>query len=154
MDLKPRKENKLLEEDHPVFTIGIAAEIIGVSVHTLRLYENNGLILTQRTRTKHRLYSVNDIKRLTHIRFLIEKQGLNIAGIKALLALIPCWNIRGCNSGGNAQCSAVTSITGPCWLAADSLSKSSCRECEVYRNLEPYRNLKRYLRYTTGTDTS
>ena len=44
------------------------------------------------------LFSQVDIVRLKYIHKLLEKDGLNIAGIRTLLALIPCWAIRHCSN--------------------------------------------------------
>ncbi len=38
-------EKNLNDDNRPVFAISVAAEMIGVSVHTLRAYETSGLIL-------------------------------------------------------------------------------------------------------------
>ena len=49
------------DKDLPVYTIGIATKLVGVSVDSLRLYENVGLFSPKHTDTKLRLYSNNDI---------------------------------------------------------------------------------------------
>ena len=48
----------------PVYTIGHAAQKLGVAVPTLRMYEQAGLILPFRTETKRRLYSRHDLAHL------------------------------------------------------------------------------------------
>jgi hypothetical protein len=42
--------------DEPVYTIGVAARLLGVSPHMLRLLERKGLVEPLRTRKRARLY--------------------------------------------------------------------------------------------------
>jgi hypothetical protein len=46
---KERMEGRKFEE--PIYTTGVAAKKLGVSPHTLRLYEAEGLIIPYRTDT-------------------------------------------------------------------------------------------------------
>lgn len=72
--------------DTPVYTISIAAELIGVHPRTLRIYEERGLVRPAR-RSNLRLYSDEDIRRVRLIRTLIEERGLNLAGVKLFLEI-------------------------------------------------------------------
>jgi MerR family transcriptional regulator/heat shock protein HspR len=45
----------MLNEERPVYTIGTAAELLGVHPRTLRLYEDSGLIRPAR-KNNRRLY--------------------------------------------------------------------------------------------------
>lgn len=76
-----------IAKDKPVYSISVAAELVGVHPRTLRLYEQAGLISPARTRGNTRLYSQADIERLLHIRYLVEKQGVNIAGARIILEI-------------------------------------------------------------------
>jgi len=119
----------------PLYTIGIAARIAGTSVHTLRMYESKGLILPHKTRTNRRVYSQTDIERILCIRNHIVEDGLNIAGIKAILAMVPCWEFRPCSQDCQESCDAYTSTTEPCWQAKQKgkeCQNIDCRTCEVY----------------------
>jgi MerR family transcriptional regulator/heat shock protein HspR len=140
--MKSDKTKKSLEQspanypsDLPVYTIGIAAKLTKTSVHALRLYEERGLILPHKTKTHRRVYSQADIERLQCIRRHLDEEGLNIAGIKALLALVPCWLIKPCSPADREQCDAYTSTADPCW-AVDQKGKVcqdvDCRACTVY----------------------
>jgi MerR family transcriptional regulator/heat shock protein HspR len=71
----------------PVYTISVAAEIIGCHPRTLRIYEEEGLVHPSRTRTNLRRYSQEDIEQIQNICRLMETMSLNLAGIKALLLL-------------------------------------------------------------------
>src|SRR5215469_6904865 len=68
-------------------TIGQVAETIGVSTHTLRYYEQAGLIrAVARTEAGHRLYSPADLDWLQFVMRL-KATGMSIAGMQAFAAL-------------------------------------------------------------------
>ncbi|MGF6771325.1 DNA-binding transcriptional MerR regulator [Paraburkholderia sp. GAS199] len=68
-------------------TIGQVAETIGVSTHTLRYYEQAGLIrAVGRTQAGHRLYSPADLDWLQFVMRL-KATGMPIAGMQAFAAL-------------------------------------------------------------------
>jgi DNA-binding transcriptional MerR regulator len=68
-------------------TIGEVAGTIGVSTHTLRYYEQAGLIRTVgRTQAGHRLYSPADLDWLQFVMRL-KATGMPIAGMQAFAAL-------------------------------------------------------------------
>jgi MerR family transcriptional regulator/heat shock protein HspR len=69
-----------------VYGISVAAELVGMGVQTLRLYEARGLLEPQRTDGGTRRYSSDDLDRLRHIGDLLEA-GLNLAGIGMVLNL-------------------------------------------------------------------
>lgn len=118
-----------------VYTIGIAAKKIGVSVHLLRVYEREGLILTDRTETGRRLYSDLEITKARCIRKMIQEHGLNFAGIRRLLALLPCWRMRNCADHEKESCSAFQITDKPCWATEEKCANPlpSCRDCPVYQ---------------------
>ena len=120
----------------PVYTIGIASKLTETSVHALRVYEKRGIVLPYITETNRRLFSKSDIERIKCIRKHLDEDGLNIAGIKALLATIPCWLIKPCSKNSQKTCDAFTNTLLPCWEAeykAPECAGVDCRECDVYR---------------------
>ncbi len=74
------------ERPGAVYVISVAAEIAGVHPQTLRIYERKGLLEPARTRGGSRRYSEHDLQLLGRIAELTE-QGLNLAGVKRVLAL-------------------------------------------------------------------
>jgi MerR family transcriptional regulator/heat shock protein HspR len=72
--------------DRGVFGISVAAELAGVPVQSLRLFESRGLLEPARTEGGTRRYSSDDIDRVRYINQL-KADGLNLAGIGAVLAL-------------------------------------------------------------------
>jgi MerR family transcriptional regulator/heat shock protein HspR len=87
--------------------------------------------------------------RLKYIHKLLDKDGLNITGIRALLALIPCWAITICSRAERETCQAYHIDTYPCWEASGKgtlCKNTNCRECEVYRIVENYPDVKSFLK--------
>jgi MerR family transcriptional regulator, heat shock protein HspR len=72
--------------DRGVYGISVAAELVGMGVQTLRLYESRGLLEPARTAGGTRRYSERDLDRLRRIGRLLA-DGLNLAGIALVLAL-------------------------------------------------------------------
>ena len=120
-------------DDRPLYTIATAAELLNVHPRTLRLYESAGLIKPAR-RNNRRIYSNNDLHWIRCIRYLIHEQGLNQEGIRRLLAVLPCWEIRGCPPEVYEHCGARRDRTSPCWALAQKTCQrdGKCNECDVY----------------------
>lgn len=72
--------------DHGVYGISVAAELSGVAVQTLRLYERHGLLTPTRSDGGTRRYSSDDLARLRRISALVDA-GVNLAGITRILSL-------------------------------------------------------------------
>ncbi len=81
------------ELDRPRYIISIAAELASCHPRTLRIYEQEGL-LAPRRRNNLRLYSEADIQRVRIIRWLTQRQGVNLAGVKVILQLEALGKIR------------------------------------------------------------
>ena len=149
---KTMEDKKEAEEIYrePVYTIGHAAEKLGVSVPTLRMYEHAGLVLPFRTKKNRRLYSRHDIRHLQVIIDLIRRNRLNLEGIKRLAASLPCWIITECPEDRYKFCEAYTDCDNPCWMIPEKKcikSQSNCRTCKVYlscpKNLKDLKSLHR-----------
>jgi MerR family transcriptional regulator/heat shock protein HspR len=70
-----------------VYVISVAATLVAAHPRTLRIYEDEGLICPARTPSNIRLYSDEDIRRITWIRHLTQQLGVNLAGIRLLFEL-------------------------------------------------------------------
>jgi MerR family transcriptional regulator, heat shock protein HspR len=117
-----------------LYPIGIVAELLDIHPRTLRIYEREGLIRPAR-RSGKRYYSNNDLQWLTCLRRLIHEEGLNIAGIKKLLTLASCWEIRHCPEEERKNCPALLDFPVPCWeLKPRSCQHKGldCPNCKVY----------------------
>lgn len=84
-------------ETKPLFTLSVAAEIMGVHPRTLMIYEAEGLVVPSRTKTNRRRFSQKDIKRLQFIRYLTNKRGVNLAGVAHIFKLTSIAEERGLN---------------------------------------------------------
>jgi MerR family transcriptional regulator/heat shock protein HspR len=69
-----------------VFAISVAADMVSMQIQNLRVYERHGLVEPDRTDGGTRLYSLDDIDRLTRVRELLA-DGLNLTGIARVIAL-------------------------------------------------------------------
>jgi MerR family transcriptional regulator, heat shock protein HspR len=95
----------MVDESKAIFTIGVAAQMLGVHPRTLRIYEDAGLITPFR-KGKWRYFTMNDIKWIECLREMIHDHGISIAAIKKLLQYTPCWNITDCAFEQRKQCTA------------------------------------------------
>ncbi|MBU0630754.1 MAG: MerR family transcriptional regulator [Candidatus Margulisbacteria bacterium] len=84
----------LHDSDKPVYTIHIAAELVGCHPRTLRIYEEEGLIQPKRTPKNYRLYSQSDLAMVRKISNLIGEMNLTLAGVKALFTVAECFDIE------------------------------------------------------------
>ncbi len=117
----------------PKYTIGVASSKLGISVHSLRQYEREGIILTFKTPTGRRLYSDLEIEKVKCIKIMIH-DGLNFEGIRRLLALTPCWKMRDCSKKSEKECASYKNFSRPCWATVEKCHEplDSCRQCPVY----------------------
>ena len=76
-----------MTDQRPRYMISVAAELVGMHPQTLRIYEAKGLVRPGRTPGGTRLYSEHDLERLREIQRLTTELGLNLAGVRSVLAL-------------------------------------------------------------------
>jgi MerR family transcriptional regulator/heat shock protein HspR len=69
-----------------VYGISVAAELTGLTVRSLRLYERHGLLNPARTAGGTRRFSQDDLRRARRIADLMA-DGVNLAGIGKILGL-------------------------------------------------------------------
>ncbi|MBT8380122.1 MAG: MerR family transcriptional regulator [Ignavibacteria bacterium] len=120
----------------PVISIGTLAKKVGLSVSAIRKYEEQGLIISHRSASGHRLFSYEDIERLRTIQHLIRNLGFNIEGIRRIEAILPCWDLLPCSEEVRNNCLAFKGSTKPCWMIKDAhctRQGNECRKCHVYR---------------------
>lgn len=84
-----------LNADKPVFTLSVAADILGLHPRTLRIYEEHELVVPARTATKRRRYSQNDIRKFQFIQHLTHDLGVNLAGVDIILEMLDALRLQG-----------------------------------------------------------
>lgn len=76
-----------MAENAKVFLISVAARMAGMHPQTLRQYDRLGLVQPERTPGGGRRYSVRDVALLREIQRLSQDEGINLAGVKRIIAL-------------------------------------------------------------------
>jgi len=69
------------------YMISVVSRRFDVHPQTLRLYEREGLLKPSRTDGNTRLYSDEDLQRLSRILRLTRELGVNLAGVEVILKM-------------------------------------------------------------------
>ena len=116
----------------PLYTISVVSDLMDVHPETLRVWERHGLLRPPR-RNAQRLYTDDDLKRLSFIQELLGK-GLNLAGVAYHLTFYPCWLRDDC-----PKCMRQSFRQGcakPCWKEKGAFCQVSfdeqdfCKRCD------------------------
>jgi MerR family transcriptional regulator/heat shock protein HspR len=121
-------------ENYP-YKIGEAAKQLGISVHTIRMYEREGILICYKNKAGTRFFNDTDIRWIEKIQSLIA-DGMNIDGIRRMLSLVPCWNLYPCDPHADGTCPVFLDNTMPCWAKKDNhcrVDLLTCKECLVYK---------------------
>jgi MerR family transcriptional regulator/heat shock protein HspR len=70
-----------------LFLIGEVAKKLGIHDQTIRMYERKLLLKPRRTENQTRLFSKDDITKITIIITLTQEIGLNLSGVKIVFVL-------------------------------------------------------------------
>lgn len=76
---------QIVDLDKPLYTIGIAAEILATHTRTLMMYEHLGLVVPSRTATNRRLYSQRNLLTLGAIQRPTRGHGLNLVEARSVI---------------------------------------------------------------------
>ncbi|HVJ06059.1 MAG TPA: MerR family transcriptional regulator [Candidatus Saccharimonadales bacterium] len=124
--------------------IGEVARHFEVSVDLLRLYEREGLLIPLKSGKGTRYFTEADYPWIATVLRLVREARLNFAGIRHLLALLPCWDIRRCGDSRH-HCNGASGATAPCWMTHNCCSPGDCYACDVYRAACQCENLKAFV---------
>ncbi len=144
-------------QDEPIFPISMAAHLLDVSVHTLRMYEREGLFIPYKKESNQRLFSKSDLERIRCIRSAINDSKISISGIKMIYSMIPCWEITKCSSEDRKNCKSFNGAHDPCWVQKHpntTCEGRECRSCEVYYAFGNCQTIKGKLKELTTNDQS
>jgi MerR family transcriptional regulator, heat shock protein HspR len=137
----------LAQFDEPppgMLKIGDVARRVDLSVQTIRLYEAEGLLISFKSSKGTRWYSEGNIRWIQEIQDLLA-EGVNFAGIRRLLAQLPCWEMKPCNQEQKEKCSMRTEGRLPCWITPSKLcleQLKECFHCATYNQAAEFINLK------------
>ena len=123
-------------KESTIYSIGEVANLLGVSVQILRLYEERGLVLIQKSAGNQRIYTEDDIERIRCIRNAINQQKISMEGIRKIHSLIPCWEMVNCPHKKRSECHAYISHDAGCWTYEQKntdCATRDCRACKVYQ---------------------
>ena len=126
--------------------IGAVAKHFKVSVDLLRLYEREGILIPLKSEKGTRYFTEADFLWIGTILRLVREARLNFAGIRHLLALLPCYEIRKCGYEQKETCPITKDATTPCWNNRACCSNlQECYTCAVYRSAPACQNLRALL---------
>jgi hypothetical protein len=74
-------------ETEPLYVISVAAKLVRMPAWTLRVLDEQGIVVPKRTDKNRRLYSDRDLGRLARVRTLTEEMGINMNGVRLILQL-------------------------------------------------------------------
>jgi hypothetical protein len=74
-------------ETEPLYVISVAAKLVRMPAWTLRVLDEQGIVVPKRTDKNRRLYSDRDLSRLARVRTLTEEMGINMNGVRLILQL-------------------------------------------------------------------
>jgi len=129
---RKKVEIQPITADTPVYSIGVAAQLLSVHPRTLRIYEDEGLIKPARNGNR-RIFYQNNITWISCIRKMIHDEGISIPGIKKLLRYAPCWEITDCPREVCESCTAQIDVAVPRTprVAGDTEAEKQAKEKEV-----------------------
>lgn len=78
-----------------ILTISVAAKLLGLHPRTIMLYERMKLFSSHRTSTQRRMFSANDLDELQFLKYLTQRKGINLQGVKILLEALSQAESRG-----------------------------------------------------------
>jgi len=88
------KMEKGFDSDKPMFPISVIADLLQVHQRTLRIYNEEKILVPERSPKNRRLYSFNDIEKGKFIQYMSRELGINIIGIKIIFELLKQQNIK------------------------------------------------------------
>lgn len=83
--------------NEPILTISVAAKLLNIHPRTIMLYERTKLFTPYRTSTQRRMFSDKDLENLQFIKYLTQKKGINLSGVKVVLEAIAAAEKSGVN---------------------------------------------------------
>jgi MerR family transcriptional regulator/heat shock protein HspR len=118
-----------MDANLPVYIISSAADLLGIHPRTLHLYEEKGLVVSAR-KGNRRFYSAKDMEWIRAVRYLVRERGLNLEGLRRVLALRALGEYGKASPERQEQCKGFVGPILPCWQ--NNPTRSGCYDCSVY----------------------
>lgn len=77
-----------IDPQAPLFVIGVACDLVGMPIWTLRKLDDMGVVSPRRVGVRTRCYSQEQIRTLNYIKYLMEDQQVSISSIKVVLNIV------------------------------------------------------------------
>jgi MerR family transcriptional regulator/heat shock protein HspR len=73
--------------NEPVYTSGVVCKLLGIPVWVLKQLDKEGIISPPRKKGKSRLYSKNELNKLSHIWYIMKEKKVRVSGLKYILEM-------------------------------------------------------------------
>jgi MerR family transcriptional regulator/heat shock protein HspR len=93
MKIKTIQNVQTFDPGRPMFSISVIADILKVHPRTLRIYDDENILIPSRSPKNRRLYSFNDIEKGKFIQYMTRDLGINLVGIKIIMYSLSKQNI-------------------------------------------------------------
>ena len=77
-----------LDKTKPMLPISAVADTLGVHQRTLRIYDDEKILVPNRSPKNRRLYSFDDLERGKFIQYMTRELGINLAGVRIIFELL------------------------------------------------------------------
>ena len=74
-------------KEEALYTVSVAAQLVGMHAQTLRQYDRLGLVSPRRTAGRGRRYTARDVQKLREVQRLSQEEGVNLAGVQLAMQL-------------------------------------------------------------------
>jgi len=81
------KREFAIDPEEPVYVIGVVSRLVQLPIWTLRILDREGLVKPKRRVGRARLYSLEDLRRLTRIHHLMVDEGVNLQGVRVIMRM-------------------------------------------------------------------
>ncbi len=76
-----------MDIDEPVYTSGVVSRLLEIPVWVLKRLDKEKVVSPPRKSGKSRLYSKNELNKLSHIWYVIKEKKVKISGLKYVLQM-------------------------------------------------------------------
>ncbi len=76
-----------IPENEPIYPLNIVCKLLKMHSWTINEIIKEGIVHPKKIGKRKKLFSYKDICRLKYVKYLIEKKGVNIQGVKVILEI-------------------------------------------------------------------